>query len=138
MQKVYEIPARWNVVNPLNVTVGDAAGYATGQGYHDEEHLAALTASMRADGWQGAPLVVLPDYGIAYSGSHRLAAAEEAELEIVPCVDLRDLFEACKLDLDALLEEHDLGLISDRAAVADLLPAEIATAYGINDLDENA
>lgn len=43
--------------------------------------------------------MVLPDYARAYSGTHRLAAAEIAELDTVPAVDLTALFEACGLDL---------------------------------------
>ncbi|MER6611576.1 ParB N-terminal domain-containing protein [Streptomyces sp. NPDC000927] len=120
--------------NPLNLPTLDASGYVTGQLYLDETHAAEIAASMRARGWQGAPLVVLPDYGISYSGTHRLSAAEDAGLEEVPAVRLHDLFEAAGLDLDAICDEHDLGLTTDRPEILDHLPDHLREAYGLADI----
>ncbi|MFI5987325.1 hypothetical protein ACIBEA_41450 [Streptomyces sp. NPDC051555] len=124
------------VLNPLNLPLIDVAGFATGQNYTDPDHVAALTASMAARGWQGPPLVVLPDYARSYSGTHRLAAAEAAELDMVPGVDLAALFEAVGLDLDEICEDEDLGLLSDRAAILDHLPADTRAAYGVDDIED--
>ena len=49
--------------------------------------LDALTADMKENGWRGRPLLVIEresDY-VAWTGSHRMAAAIEAGLALVPC-----------------------------------------------------
>ena len=52
--------------------------------------LAELSADMEENGWQGRPLLVIereskePRY-VAWTGSHRIAAAIEAGLDEVPC-----------------------------------------------------
>jgi hypothetical protein len=52
----------------------------------DAEKLAALAASMEERGWNGRPIVVIDcgDYYQAITGSHRLAAANEAGLDEIP------------------------------------------------------
>lgn len=122
------------VVNPLNLAIIDASGYDTGQGYLDGDHVAEITASMAADGWRGAPLVVLSDYARAYTGTHRLAAAQAAGLERVPAVELADVFAACGLDLWEACEEGGLSVLMDREQVIAHLPADVAAAYGLDDV----
>ena len=49
--------------------------------------LDGLTADMKENGWRGRPLLVIEresDY-VAWTGSHRIAAAIEAGLALVPC-----------------------------------------------------
>lgn len=55
----------------------------------DEEKLAVLRESMRANGWQGRPLLVLDLQNGRYAaltGSHRLPAAQAADVEEIPAV----------------------------------------------------
>lgn len=126
------------ITNPLGLDLADAAGYTTGGNwpFYDQGHVNEIAADMREHGWRGAPLVVLPDYALSYTGTHRLRAAQAAELDTVPAVQLHDLFEACGLDLDALCDEHDLGLTSDRHQIVNLLPADIAAAYCLDDIED--
>lgn len=56
-------------------------------GVRQRKLLSQLVASMRRAGWRGRPLLVIEhgdDY-IAWTGSHRIAAAREAKLDRVPC-----------------------------------------------------
>lgn len=50
----------------------------------DEAKLEALIASMIVNGWQGRPVLAIDcgDYLQALTGSHRIAAAEAAEIEV--------------------------------------------------------
>jgi ParB-like chromosome segregation protein Spo0J len=55
-------------------------------------HLQSLTDTMKENGWRGRPLLVIErrsDY-LAWTGSHRLAAAKLAGLRSVPCYVLRE------------------------------------------------
>lgn len=122
------------IANPLNLDLIDATGYVTGQLDLDEQHVTEIATNMRAHGWQGAPLVVLPDYARAYSGTHRLAAAEAAELTEVPAVTLAAVFEAHGLDLDEVATEGGLSLLYDRAEILAHLPDETLVAYGLDDI----
>lgn len=122
------------ITNPLNLPILDATGYVTGQDYLDEDHAAAIAENMRAHGWQGAPLVVLPEWAISYSGTHRLHAAEAAELEEVPAVSLEDLFEACGLDLEQIVAENDFMVTMHRPEILDHLPDDIRAAYALDDI----
>src|SRR3954452_9980337 len=70
-----------------------------------------ILASMKRDGWCGPPLVVMsrdhydpPCPPIAITGSHRLRAADLADIE-VPCVELADLYQRYGMNLDDLLDE---------------------------------
>ncbi|MER6606003.1 ParB N-terminal domain-containing protein [Streptomyces sp. NPDC000927] len=123
-------------VNPLTLPVSlvQPSHYVTGQDYTDAERLAEIAESMRTHGWRGAPLVVLPDYAISYSGTHRLAAAQAVELEEIPTVRLHDLFEAVGLDLDVICDKWDLGLISDRVEILNHLPDDVRQAYTLDDI----
>ncbi|RKI18652.1 hypothetical protein D7Y15_08110 [Corallococcus sp. AB030] len=56
----------------------------------DKAKLEAIRASMEAHDWKGRPLVVVPYPSadrtfLALTGSHRLAAADAAGLEVAPC-----------------------------------------------------
>lgn len=118
------------ITNPLNLDIIDA----TGQGDRDDDRVNEIVASMEAHGWQGAPLVVLADYARAYTGTHRLAAAERAVLDEVPAVDLADLFEACGLDLWQVCDENRLSVLDDRPEVLSHLPSHVLVAYALDDI----
>ncbi|KOX10115.1 ParB N-terminal domain-containing protein [Nocardiopsis sp. NRRL B-16309] len=120
--------------NPLNLDIIDATGFATGQPDRDAGHVNEIAASMETHGWHGAPLVVLSDYARAYTGTHRLAAAEQADLDYVPAVELADIFEACDLDLLQICEDEDLSILEDRPEVLRHLPDDIRAAYGLDDI----
>ena len=52
-----------------------------------DRHLQNLTAEMKENGWKGRPLLVIErdsDY-LAWTGSHRIAAARLASLTSIPC-----------------------------------------------------
>lgn len=121
-------------LNPLGLKLIDATGYTTAQGDWDTDLVDEIAASMRADGWTGAPLVVLPDYARAYSGTHRLAAAEQAGLDEVPAVTLADVFEAHGLDLDEIAAAEGLSVLDDREQILAHLPADTLAAYGLDDI----
>lgn len=98
----------------------------------DEELLTALTASMRESGWVGAPVVIAREgYGDqALTGSHRLAAAEAAEVQ-VPTVDIRQVAADHGHDFDELVEA--CGDLFDAAArLADMLPADVTAYYQLD------
>jgi ParB-like chromosome segregation protein Spo0J len=54
---------------------------------HDKRKLNSLALDMRKHGWRGRPLLVIQrqEAYIAWTGSHRIAAAMKAGLEAVPC-----------------------------------------------------
>jgi len=120
--------------NPLNLNIIDATGYVTGQYDRDAGHVNEIAASMETHGWHGAPLVVLSDYARAYTGTHRLAAAEQAGLDEVPAVELADLFEACDLDLWEICETEGLSILEDRPEILAHLPQDVRAAYGLDDI----
>lgn len=113
-----------NVVDPSDIIpVHDA---------FDADKLEALAESMRANGWIGAEVVVAGDQ--ALTGSHRLAAAEEAGTD-VPIVDIADLTATYGHSWTELLADFDW---SDRpwydaaARLADYLPADVIEYYGLD------
>ncbi|MFJ5680235.1 hypothetical protein [Streptomyces sp. NPDC093097] len=125
------------VVNPLGVDVFDTSGYAPLHEVRSEEHRDALAADMRQRGWQGPPVVVLPDYTVSLTGVHRRSAAEQADLEEVPGVSLEDLFEACELDMWELVnsdEEYIMAASFNNFVrlINDHLPEEVIEAYGLD------
>lgn len=122
------------ITNPLNLDITDATGYLTGQDYIDQAHVDEIADDMRTHGWRGAPLVVLPDYATAYSGTHRLAAAQAAELDEIPAVTLHALFAARGLDLNAICDEENLGLLTDRPEILRHLDDATLTAYALDDI----
>lgn len=122
------------ITNPLGLDLADATGYTTGQDYYDADRVTEIATDMAHNGWHGAPLVVIPDYAVSYSGTHRLRAAKEAELEEVPAVSLHDLFAACGLDLDQITADEDLSLVADRVEILLHLPDDIRETYAIDDI----
>jgi hypothetical protein len=100
----------------------------------DAEQLAELIASIRKNGWTGAPVVV--HGATAFTGAHRIAAIEALRgegVEIdIPTVDIADVCNVCDVDWEAHCEEWD-GLTYDRdRMIADKLPAEIVEYYGLD------
>jgi ParB-like nuclease domain len=93
--------------------------------------MAALTASMEQDGWQGRPLLVIEymDGYQAITGSHRIAAAEAAGIEEVPCVLVdREAFDAAGYSVSDLYDDdvtHGILLEIGDDNAADLMLTEI-------------
>ena len=56
-------------------------------GVRNHTLLSNLAAAMKQSGWQGRPLLVIDrEFGyLAWTGSHRIPAAIEAGLSLVPC-----------------------------------------------------
>lgn len=74
------------------------------------KHVRELAHDMRRNGWQGRPLLVIErdnDY-LAWTGSHRIAAAKEAGIRQIPCYSLSES------KLIALGFEADWGHVEDR------------------------
>lgn len=105
-----------------------------------------LVEALTTSGWDGPPVVVIdrdhwdpPTPPLAITGSHRLAAAEKAHVQ-VPCVDLADLYESRGLDLDELLEEwlpegevcSDGAIWRAVAKILDRLPIWLVRHYDID------
>lgn len=112
----------------------------------DEAKLAALTASMEHAGWTGAAVITLPgtDYGWgegdpqAITGSHRIAAARAAQIEI-PTVDLADLlyghganFAEIVADFEASGYDHEDAMFEVARRAGDYLPADVVDYFGID------
>jgi hypothetical protein len=110
----------------------------------DQDKYLALVESMRANGWVGAPIVVITgrDHGwgagdpTAITGSHRIAAAIETGTDI-PTVDLDDLLAEHGTSLTELDEEYGTDPDDDRheEAVTRLayhLPANVVEQYGLD------
>lgn len=94
------------ISNPLGLTVfaerpGDLTPYNEANRPGD---LAAITASMEANGWQGIPLVLddrgFESGGYLLTGSHRHAAASTLGIA-VPCVSVTEIAELAGLDINA-------------------------------------
>lgn len=112
-------------------------------GENDPRKVADLAASMTDNGWTGAPIVVIPgqDHGWgagdpqAITGSHRIAAARQVEID-VPTIDLNDLLAEHGLTLASLDEEY--GVDDDAAhyeAIRRLdehLPGVVVDYYGLD------
>jgi ParB-like chromosome segregation protein Spo0J len=103
-------------------------------GVRDADKLARLTDAMRAHGWVGRSLLVWTHDGESYqavTGSHRLAAAKEIDLE-VPCTTIRvDGWHDEASDLvDELNAAHDQDeawrILTERAGETDLSPVRDA------------
>jgi ParB-like chromosome segregation protein Spo0J len=77
--------------------------------------LKRLAKDMAANGWTGRPLLVIERNGeyFAWTGSHRIAAAIEAELEAVPCyiIDEANLPEETTADYGHLMDYDRLNII---------------------------
>jgi hypothetical protein len=107
--------------------------------YHevrDYEHMKKLMASMEANGWVGAPLVIWDDEYLI-TGSHRYAAAMELgwdESEI-PTIELAEVFAEAGLDFEQLHAEYGYPTIDEHGMLVALLnelPEEIREKYGID------
>jgi hypothetical protein len=125
------------LLNPLGLDVIDTMWYAPLHEVQDEDHRDAIAADMRTRGWNGAPLVVLPDYALSLTGAHRRAAADLAELEEIPGVSLEDIFEAHGLDMWELINDNEEYAIASSyydfsRLVEDHLPADVIETYGLD------
>jgi ParB/Sulfiredoxin domain len=97
----------------------------------DADKVSRLSASMQKDGWTGAPVVVI-DGGQAVTGSHRIAAALKADIEI-PTVNIRDLFADAGLDYDDTVAVEYDGYWYEVIVRADqFLPADLVDEYGLD------
>jgi hypothetical protein len=75
-----------------------------------DRHLQNLTSEMKENGWNGRPLLVIEgdsDY-LAWTGSHRIAAARLAGFTSVPCYVLPES------KLTAVGFDAEWGLVEDR------------------------
>lgn len=115
------------IVNPLGLDVAeeDPAELIPMHDADRADDLAAITASMRENGWQGAPLVTLGGITLL-TGCHRTQAAIAAGIA-VPCVDIAAMFAAAGIDLD-----EEALRDAEREAVLYDLPAAVRDAYGID------
>jgi hypothetical protein len=115
--------------------------------YHDEAHLAEIVESIRANGWQGAPLVTFGKQLL--SGTHRYLACKRLGIKesAIPTVTIAAVFAEAGLDFRAVCEEMGVKpqgirsqFPSDRAqTLADYityvqpeLPAAIVAKYGLD------
>ena len=60
-------------------------------GVRSSKHVDEIADSMREDGWQGPPLLVMKDEDgnwQAWTGSHRIVAAQKADLDAIPVVSI--------------------------------------------------
>lgn len=88
-------------------------------------HLRSLAADMKANGWNGRPLLVIEreeDF-LAWTGSHRIAAAKLAGLADIPCYVLPES-ELIALGFDAVhghVEDYErleiLRKVGDETAI---------------------
>lgn len=107
----------------------------------DRAKLDAISASMTADGWAGRPLLVMEegDHYVALTGSHRHAAAVEADLDAIPCV-LADA-EAFYAEYPDAEPGRDRGMPwrddSDKLAVFRALGDEAAAGLIEAEIDAN-
>lgn len=96
--------------------------------------VANLSASMRRDGWLGAPLVADGDQLI--TGSHRHAAWLDIHGadDDIPTIPLRDVFAEDDLDFDAEWAASGNPVLGDQEFVAllELLSATTREKYGID------
>lgn len=93
----------------------------------DIKKLHELVASMRANGWQGAPLVA--DGEQLITGAHRCVAAQNAGIAL-EVVDIRDIYP----EWDVLHAEYGCPTANEREYVFALedLPVELRDRFGID------
>lgn len=73
----------------------------------DPDRVAAIEASIRQNGWQGAPILVLESMGMLITGSHRLAAIKALASDLNFDLDsLGDVAEAVDDIVCAYCEEN--------------------------------
>jgi hypothetical protein len=86
-----------------------------------------LVADMRENGWQGIPLLVIErehDY-LAWTGSHRIAAARKAEFLSIPCYVIQEQ------DLLSLGFDAEYGHVQDYERLAIIRKLGDETALNI-------
>lgn len=96
----------------------------------EEDKVSALAADMEQRGWHGAPIVAWGDR--AWTGTHRIAAWNAIDGDLIPVVQLDDLLDAHGLNIN---DYDELTDISEEYAVAHMiadLPQHIRTAYGLD------
>lgn len=96
----------------------------------DTDKLAAITASMQANGWTGAPIIADRSISQALTGSHRLPAAEAAGID-AHVIDIHDLCAEHDVDWDLLVEQHGDWCEAARW-LGFYLPSEVMAAYGLD------
>ena len=95
----------------------------------DAERVAELVESMSVDGWIGAPVLTYGDY--ALTGTHRLAAAEEAGVD-VPALDLCDMIEDADAAIMAIMDATSWDSIIAAAYLMGLVLGDDADNYGLD------
>ncbi len=74
----------------------------------DPSRVHSLAESIRANGWQGAPILVAESFGMLITGSHRQAALKELDDDFDFDVDeLGDVAEPVDDLINAWCEEND-------------------------------
>lgn len=91
----------------------------------DRAKLATIVADMEARGWQGRPLLLVAcaEGWQAVTGSHRLAAAQEAGLATVPALCI----EPCDLSFDAWVEWSECAAYFDDEGKAEWMSGTALT-----------
>lgn len=122
-----------SLTNPLDLDIEWRSGIEPIHEVRDEDKLAALTASMQNNGWQGAPIVCSADR--AYSGSHRIRAWQAARDDVgasMPCIDITNLVQACGIDYAELLDAFNGDEEQAITRLAYDLPADVTDTYGLD------
>ena len=89
----------------------DASYFVPFHEVRDSAKLEGLVASMKGNGWEGAPVVVVNDDQLM-TGSHRHAAAMEAGVK-VPAVDIEALIDLFDISDEEFEEDkEDFAFIS--------------------------
>jgi len=90
----------------------------------EQEVFKELVVSMAENGWQGRPLLVIDceDKYVAWTGSHRIAAARKVGLLEVPCYVVSE-HELLPHGVEAKWGHHD---DSDRLSVIQKIGDEVA------------
>ena len=122
-----DLPVEWRSPSPLHEVT-------------DPEHAAEIAESMRAAGWNGAPVVA--DYELrcagqdrAYTGVHRLAAWADARDEYgvpVPCVYIEDIAAVTGVNWSQLMSDADGDPYEAARQFCAAIPAAVCEAYGLD------
>lgn len=96
----------------------------------DAEKLTRIAESMQANGWQGRPVILLDcgDYTRAYTGTHRLAACINSDVEVEAVWLPADLSAEHAELLDDANDDYDLlvalsEIQDERGDIADAVAA---------------
>lgn len=121
----------------IEVTGRDAHRIQPWHEVQDEAKLVALVESMTSAGWLGAAVVVVERADgdpVAVTGSHRIAAARLAGIE-VPIVSVDDLLRAegtSLAELDEAYGDLDGNHYEAILRLNEHLPAEVVEYYGLD------